>query len=83
MGEYRQFGFIGAIELVEDKATKKEFDWKERVGYYIYKIALKKGLLIRPLGNVIYFMPPFVIEKDEIDFMINSTLETINQFFGL
>ena len=83
VGEYRQFGFVGAIELVEDKATKKEFDWRKRVGYHIYKTALKKGLLIRPLGNVIYFMPPFVIEKDEIDFMVRNTLKAINQFFGL
>lgn len=53
------------------------------MGYHIYKTALKKGLLIRPLGNVIYFMPPFVIENDEIDFMVRNTLESINQFFGL
>jgi len=42
VGEFRQIGMIAALELVENKAQKKEFDWKKRVGYNIYKLALKK-----------------------------------------
>jgi len=82
IGEYRQLGMVGAIELVEDKITKKPFDWKKRVGYEIYKIALRKGLLIRPLGNVIYFMPPYVIDESDIKFMIEETYNSINEFLN-
>ena len=46
VGEYRHLGMIGALELVEDKRTKKPFDWQRRVGYEIYKIALDKGVLM-------------------------------------
>lgn len=81
LGEYRQIGMIGAIELVKNKKTKEGFDWKERVGYQIYKIALKKGVLLRPLGNIVYFMPPYVINEKEIDYMIDTAIESISEYF--
>lgn len=81
VGEYRQTGMVGDIELVIDKETKEPFPSKDRVGYQIYQIALKKGLLLRPLGNVLYFMPPYVITKEEIRTMIDLTNEAIQQYF--
>lgn len=60
---------ITAIELVKDKNIKEIFPWKDRVGYGIYKTDLKKGLLLRPIGDILYFMPPYVIKKEEIKFM--------------
>ncbi|MGG3574223.1 adenosylmethionine--8-amino-7-oxononanoate transaminase [Bacillus gobiensis] len=82
IGEYRQTGMVGAIELVKDKETKEPFSSEERIGYKIYQIALEKGLLLRPLGNVLYFMPPYVIETDEIEKMILTASESINEFFA-
>ena len=72
---------VGAIELVKDKETKEPFPSEERVGYQIYQIALEKGLLLRPLGNILYFMPPYVITKEEIRTMIHLTNEAIQQYF--
>lgn len=83
VGEYRQLGMIGALELVEDKSTKKAFDWQKRVGYHIYKIALSRGVLLRPLGNVIYFLPPYVVEEKDIEKMVNTAFASINQYFNL
>lgn len=81
VGEIRKIGLINAIELVEDKDTKKGFDSKLRVGYEIYKIAVSKGLLLRPLGNVIYFNPPINIEEEDMDYMIKKADQSINEFF--
>lgn len=81
VGEFRQLGMIGAIELVKDKNTKEAFDWKARVGFNIYKNALKNGLLLRPLGNVIYFMPPYVIEKEDIKLLMEGTRKSIMEYF--
>lgn len=81
VGEYRQVGLVGAIELVVDRQTKEPFASEERIGYQIYQQALVKGLLIRPLGNIVYFMPPYIISNEEMTFMINTTKETIEQFF--
>jgi len=83
LGEYRQLGMIGALELVADRKTKEPFDWKKRVGYGIYRLALERGVILRPLGNVIYFMPPYVVEEKDIDFMVRTALESINLYFDL
>jgi len=66
-GEVRSLGFICAVELVEDRQSKEPFDWKRRIGYQIYRKALERGALLRNLGEVIYFMPPYVITEDEIE----------------
>ena len=67
VGDLRQTGMITAIELVKDKKTKKIYDWKERRGIRAYKYGLDNNVILRPLGNVIYFMPPYIINKKEID----------------
>lgn len=81
VGEYRQIGMIGAIELVKDKVTREPFDSELRVGYNIYQKALKKGVLLRALGNVIYFMPPYVINESEIDLMVEVAKDSIIEYF--
>lgn len=81
VGEIRSLGMICAIELVKNKDTKEPFDFKSRVGYEIYKIALHNSLLLRPLGNVIYFMPPYIIENNEIDKMVSIAYKSYKNFF--
>ena len=60
---------ILAIELLKDKERREPYPWQERRGLTVYRHGLDKGVLLRPLGNVVYFMPPYVIEEDEIDLM--------------
>ena len=68
--EIRQTGMITAIEMID-------YPWQERRGLKVYEYGLKNGVLLRPLGNVIYFMPPYVINYDEIDKMIQVAFEGI------
>ena len=77
VGEIRNIGLINAIELVQDKSTKEPLNSKLRTGYQIYKKALKKGVLLRPLGDIIYFNPPLVIEKSDMDFVTDVALECL------
>lgn len=79
VGEIRHLGLINAIELVKDKNTKEAFDSKLRLGYQIYKKALKKGVLLRPLGDVIYFNPPLIIEESDMDFVTDIALECMKE----
>ena len=78
VGDIRQTGMINAIEMVKDKHKRIPFDWKERRGIKAYKYALENNVLLRPLGNVMYFMPPYVIKKNEIDHVINVMEGAIN-----
>ncbi|OAI11596.1 adenosylmethionine--8-amino-7-oxononanoate aminotransferase BioA [Methylomonas koyamae] len=70
VGEVRQTGLIAAIELVKDKRTREPYPWQQRRGLRVYRHALAQGVLLRPLGNVIYFMPPYVINEAEIELMV-------------
>lgn len=79
VGEIRHIGLVHAIELVEDKATKKGFASDLRIGYQIYKKALGYGLVLRPLGNVLYFNPPLTITKEELDYAIKICVRAMNE----
>jgi len=82
VGEIRHIGLINAIELVADPQTKTPFESKNRTGYQIYKKALAKGLLLRPLGDVLYFNPPLTISPTEIDEAIVLCKEAILEILG-
>jgi adenosylmethionine-8-amino-7-oxononanoate aminotransferase len=82
VGDLRQIGLINAIELVENKKEKKPFPAQHRYGYQIYRQALNKGLLLRPLGDVLYFNPPLIIEKDEMDFAARTAAASIRAVLG-
>jgi adenosylmethionine-8-amino-7-oxononanoate aminotransferase len=69
VAEVRQTGMILAMEMVKDRKTRAPFPWQERRGLTVYRHALDHGALLRPLGDVIYFMPPYVIQPEEIDFL--------------
>ena len=79
VGEIRHIGLINAIELVKNKAAKEPFDSKLRTGYQIYKKALKRGVILRPLGDVIYFNPPLIIEQKDMDYAVNTAFECMNE----
>ncbi len=77
VAEVRQTGMILAIEMVKDKAARTPYRWQERRGLAVYRHALQQGVLLRPLGDVIYFMPPYVITPDEIRHLAQVAWEGI------
>ena len=77
VSEVRQTGMIVAIELVRNKQTREAYPWQQRRGLRVYQYALGRGVLLRPLGNVIYFMPHYVITEQEIALMIEVAWQGI------
>ncbi len=77
VADVRQTGMIAAIELVRDKATRTAFPAADRRGLRVYLHGLEHGALLRPLGDVVYFMPPYVVTPDEIDFMVDTAIAGI------
>ncbi len=66
----RQLGMVAAVDI---KGYKPE----ERIGLKVFDYALQRGVFLRPLGNVVYFMPPYVITLEEIDLMMDTAYDAI------
>ncbi|MDD5277577.1 MAG: adenosylmethionine--8-amino-7-oxononanoate transaminase [Methylovulum sp.] len=77
VAEVRQTGMILAIELVKNKTAREPYPWQERRGVKVYQYALSKGVLLRPLGNVIYFMPSYVITEAELELLADVAWQGI------
>ncbi|MBM3519509.1 MAG: aminotransferase class III-fold pyridoxal phosphate-dependent enzyme [Alphaproteobacteria bacterium] len=71
VGEARGVGHIGAIELVADKATKRQFDPKKQVGATAIGILQEHGVILRNVQDSICFCPPLVITTDEVHEMFD------------
>ena len=77
VAEVRQTGMILAIEMAKNKDVRTPYPWEERRGLRVYRHALERGALLRPLGNVVYFMPPYVITPDQIRWLAEVAHEGI------
>ena len=72
VGQVRILGGVLALELVRDRATRAADGYLDRVGPALAQAFLERGLLLRPLGNVLYFMPPYVIRDEEAHWAIDQ-----------
>ncbi|PAU52568.1 adenosylmethionine--8-amino-7-oxononanoate transaminase [Pseudomonas sp. PIC25] len=78
VAEVRQTGMVLAIEMVQNKVSKTPYPWQERRGLKVFEHALSRGALLRPLGSVVYFLPPYVITEEQIDFLAEVASEGID-----
>ena len=79
VGDVRVIGGVGIIELVSDQKTRKTDRYLDDIGPRLAGAFLERGLLLRPLGNIVYFMPPYVITDDEVGWAISQVAEVLEQ----
>jgi len=79
VGDIRQCGMMVGIELVKDKNTKEEFPSSARIGHKIILEARRRGVILRPLGDVIILMPPLSITIKEIKMLLEVTFASIKK----
>lgn len=77
VGEIRQRGFMIGIELVRDQRTRAPYSWSDRMGQRVATEARRRGLLIRPLGNVVVLMPPLITNSGLLARMVGVLRESI------
>lgn len=77
VGEIRQKGFMVGIELVRDKLTCSPFEAADRTGYQVILEARRRGVILRPLGDVIVLMPPLSTTIEELDELVHVTRDSI------
>ncbi|WP_127530575.1 adenosylmethionine--8-amino-7-oxononanoate transaminase [Paenibacillus kobensis] len=77
IGDIRYKGLMLGIELVANKRTKEPYHWNERIGVLVARRARDLGMLTRPLGNVIVFIPPLVSTDSELADMADILSEAV------
>lgn len=77
VSDVRQWGYMVGIELVEDKASKKNYPAAQRVGHKVIREARKRGVIIRPLGDTIVLMPPLSLGDEELKTLLDVTRDSI------
>jgi len=82
VGDIRQCGFMVGIELVQDKQTRLLFPGRERVAVRVTKEARRRGVIIRPLSDILVVMPPLSISEEELGMLLNVTYDSIVSILG-
>ncbi len=82
VGDVRNCGMVGAVELVRDRETREPYPWEERVGVRVCLEARRHGLFLRPLGNVIVIFPPLTITLDEMKLLLDGIEASIRTVTG-
>jgi adenosylmethionine-8-amino-7-oxononanoate aminotransferase len=82
VGEAKNAGLMGRVELVRDKAAREPYDWEEKMGWKVAYAAREAGVLIRPLGNVVVIMPPLAISLENLRMMLDVIGDGIEKATG-
>jgi adenosylmethionine-8-amino-7-oxononanoate aminotransferase len=77
VGDIRQAGLIAGIELVRDWRTREPFDLRERAGIRVCEAMARRGVLTRPVGNVIVLMPPYCTTAAQVKKMVSTLAEGV------
>jgi adenosylmethionine-8-amino-7-oxononanoate aminotransferase len=73
VGDVRTIGLVAAMELVRDKETKMPFDSSLRIGLDVFRQGLKQGLILRPMGDVVYLYLPLCVTESQLDTILDKT----------
>ncbi len=79
VGEVRGIGLIAGIELVQDKATRTSFDSNLKIGIQCRNISIRRGLIMRAVGDSMVLSPPLIIAKRQIDDLIDIVEASLNE----
>ena len=77
VADVRQWGFMVGIELVEEKTTRRNYAPERRTGHKVILEARKRGVMIRPLGDVVILMPPLAMAESELQTLLDVVYESI------
>jgi adenosylmethionine-8-amino-7-oxononanoate aminotransferase len=77
VADVRQAGMIVAFELAPGGDRRAAFDPALRVGLRAYRAALERGVVLRPLGDILYWMPPYCIDEAQLQLLADTTRAAI------
>lgn len=82
VGDIRQVGLVAGVELVRDWRTRSPFALHERVGQRVCDAMARRGVLTRPIGNVVVLMPPYCTTARQVRTMVSALAEAVSEVLG-
>jgi adenosylmethionine-8-amino-7-oxononanoate aminotransferase len=82
IGDIRQAGLVAGIELVKDWRTREPFHLRQRAGLRVCEAMAKRGVLTRPVGNVIVLMPPYCTTPEQARRMVAALAQGVRELRG-
>ncbi|KAB7772198.1 adenosylmethionine--8-amino-7-oxononanoate transaminase [Xanthomonas maliensis] len=79
VADVRQAGMVVAFELTQDGDRRTPFPAAARVGLHAYRAALARGVVLRPLGDVLYWMPPYCVDETQLRLLADTTRDAIEE----
>lgn len=79
VADVRQAGLMAGVELMRNPERGESYQVAEQVGVRVIKAARRRGVMLRPLGDVIVLMPPLSIGESELDTLLGVTMESIRE----
>ena len=77
VGDIRQVGLVAGVELVKDWRTRAPFALRERAGIRVCEAMARRGVLTRPVGNVIVLLPPYCTTATQLRQMVSALAESV------
>jgi adenosylmethionine-8-amino-7-oxononanoate aminotransferase len=82
VGDIRQVGLVAGVELVRDWRRKTPFELVERAGFRVCEAMTKRGVLTRPIGNIVVLMPPYCTSPSQLRRMVGALHDSIEEVHG-
>jgi len=82
VGDIRQVGLVVGVELVRDWRAREPFELRERAGIRVCEAMARRGVLTRPIGNVIVLMPPYCATRAQVGQMVHTLHEAVMEVIG-
>lgn len=82
VGDIRQEGLVAGIELVQDWRTRQAFPLADRIGFRVCEAMARRGVLTRPIGNVVVLMPPYCVTPAQIERMVQALHHAVQEVLG-
>jgi adenosylmethionine-8-amino-7-oxononanoate aminotransferase len=79
VADVRQHGMIVAFELARNGDRRTPFDPAQRIGLHAYRAALQRGVVLRPLGDILYWMPPYCVDDSQLTLLAATTRAAIDE----
>jgi len=82
VGDIRQVGLVVGVELVRDWTTREPFELEEQAGIRVCKAMARRGVLTRPIGNVVVLMPPYCTSPRQVRQIVHALAEACEETFS-